>query len=692
MVLNKITVTALVILVGQLAFPGDAFPLPNRLEDAYENVLSKNGIEIGGEINAEYLNSGLSGSARIDTNYANETTQFTSFDLDMHYRPYDFLGARAQFRFYQDWQTFFSTRSRILASRWLSVDGNLANTLGFNAGDFKQKYTPLTLWAPELDLIYEPLIFSRPRAELMEEQFLGGNNRVLQGLNFNMAKRFDLPVSEFRADAIGSRLRRAEFLDPDGRHGYGLSRSDMDRFFLALNSQILVRDNLLLGGSFLSIFDDRDSYELIPYGPVVYNSVYPDGVHDGRSLNGMDSVIARDLRIFGGHGGADIAGFLGVSEVTLEILGEFATSGEFNRYAWRFKKESVDGIPRNVEIEATAPGKDGTALNLELGAGYQPRDGAYGIFLTAHYLRNDASFLNPMAQSPTFIGERVLNTENDFATSQLYSTLDALNNGVYKFSPSRRTASNQHAPFTKTSYNRAVLSPEDLSRVHLDPVLQLALPFGLATPDRAGFKARIRGHWASTLHASMDAVKLEEIEGNPIDGIPTLASFTQIGAGLKLELDKSLGLNLPLDVSASYARNQSTRGSIGTDLGSPDVTADFLMAGCYYRFFRKWALLGGVQQATLESTLRNQETSVPAQQVVHQYSRAETQRHYRGGLEYALGENAYLVVSGGMIDVERTTTHLGSAQTGAETNADPAKNRRTDFSQLLTQLVINVKF
>jgi hypothetical protein len=81
------------------------------MNSAYERILAKNGIEIGGEINAEYFNSGLEGSAVVDTLYSYETTQFTSFDLDMRYRPYNFVGARALLRFHQDWQTFFANRS-----------------------------------------------------------------------------------------------------------------------------------------------------------------------------------------------------------------------------------------------------------------------------------------------------------------------------------------------------------------------------------------------------------------------------------------------------------------------------------------------------------------------------------------------------------------------------------------------------
>ena len=51
----------------------------------------------------------------------------------------------------------------------------------FNIGDFKEKYSPLTLWAPEIDIMYEPGIFARQRQFAMDEMFLGDNYRVLRG-------------------------------------------------------------------------------------------------------------------------------------------------------------------------------------------------------------------------------------------------------------------------------------------------------------------------------------------------------------------------------------------------------------------------------------------------------------------------------------------------------------------------------
>lgn len=691
----KQSAAAVIATAGLLAAAAQAEPLQDRLESAYERILSKNGVEIAGKISAEYLNSSLDGSAVIDTLYSYETTQFTAFDLDMQYRPYDFISARADFRFYQDWQTFFSTRSRILTARWLSVDGNLGNMLGFNVGDFRQKYSPLTVWTPGLDLIYEPLVFSRRRAELMEEQYLDGNDRNLQGVNLNFAKRFESPLTEVRLDGIVSRLRRAEFLDRNGAHGNGQDRSDMDRFFFAANGEGLVMDNLLLGGTFLRTADDRESFEQFIMSEALRNDIGNQDPTllppDGRSLNGRDAVIARDLTVTGAHAGLDAGGFIGSKQLTLDLLVDYAKSSESNKYAWAFTRDTSGKLHAS---EKSAPGLDGSAWHVELGTGWQGSDSAYGVRLTARQLNNEAAFQNPLAQSPSFSPQRILNTENDFAAGALYSTFDALNNGVYKFTPSRRGPTYQQAPFTKSSYDNAILSPEDLAAFSGDAALQLALPFGLATPNRKGTTLRLLGHWQNAVHVTVDAALLEQFEGVDLDSVRAApAKITQMGGGIKVEIGSLLERELPLDVSASFVRGQSKRDRTAKDLANPEITSDLVMAGLYYRFLPKWSLLGGFQQAA--SKLPNGLIASRTDLVGNQFDLDITQHNYRVGVEYALTLSAYLMLSGGVNSYEATRTHMGSlpaTASGAVGPANPALSGSADFSQTVVQALINVKF
>ncbi len=698
MVLSK---AASVFAITALAV--GAQTLTDRLEEPSERILAKHGVDIEGKLQAEYFRSGLDGTAMADTNYSFETSQFTYFDLGMQYRAFDWVTAKADLRFYQDWQTFFATRSRILAARWLSVDGNIANALAFSAGDFHQKYSPLTLWTPELEMTYEPAIFARMRKDLMDEQYLGDNDRALQGLNLNFARRFESAVNEVRLDAVASRVRRGEYLDSNGYQGHKFAKSDMDRFLVGANAEAFVKNNLYVGGSFLTLLDDRASFRQSLNSQDVLDFFHgrkdatgkPLPAAPGWSMNDRDSVVARNLQITSGRAGADIAGFLGNENLVLEFTGEYALSHEDNRFAWHFTPDTTGGF-HYVSTEGAAPGKDGKALMAEMEAGYRRPDSLYAVNLSAVYLNNEAAFLNPLAQSPSFSGARIMNTENDFGNGRLYSAFDALYDGVYKFSPSSRqanaTTAYQQAPISKTSYNNGVLSPEDLKSFTPEPTLQLTLPFGYATPNRTGPVIGLTASWRNTLHASVDAAMLKEITGGTLEGtLLPLASLSRMGGGLLLEAGKLLGTRA-LDVSASFTRNELKRDHSAKDLADPNTTADLAMAGLRWKFLKKWGFLAGFQQAKIskQTLVSEADPAAPATTHVYQYRQDDTQNHVRAGLEYSLTRNAYVLVSGGLISVDRGLKNQGTTANAAGPVA--ARDSQKDFTQTLSQAVIKVGF
>ncbi len=75
---------------------------------------------------------------------------------------------------------------------------------------------------------------------------------------------------------------------------------------------------------------------------------------------------------------------------------------------------------------------------------------------------------------------------------------------------------------------------------------------------------------------------------------------------------------------------------------------------------------------------------------MYQYRQEDTQKHFRAGLEYSLTRNAYVMVSVGLIAVDR-----GLVNFGTKANAEgpvAAKNSQNDFTQTLSQAVIKVEF
>jgi hypothetical protein len=223
--------------------------------------------------------------------------------------------------------------------------------------------------------------------------------------------------------------------------------------------------------------------------------------------------------------------------------------------------------------------------------------------------------------------------------------------------------------------------------------VQLVLPFGNATPNRTGPAARLTAHWRNAVFATVDLARFKEIEGGAVDGVAApLTTFSRMGGGLKVEAAKLLGLALPLDFQASLVRNGAKRDRIAKDLGEPEVKADLLMAGFRWRFLPKWGVLGGFEQAKTSSLLRVIEKGVtdPAKTHVYQYQGEGTQKHYRAGVEYTVTRNAYLLLAGGLIDVDNTFANLGTAENAEGPIA--ARSSVPDFKQALTQAVIRVKF
>lgn len=609
--------------------------------------------DASGAVRSELLSATVSGPSAADTLYATETGNHSVLDLALRFLPVPAakaLMAEAEFRFYQDWRALPSGQGSVAALRRLHAGGKAGSFLTFQAGDFRRRYTPLTLWAPGPELLEEPELFASRRADLLAERQLQLPDRGLQGLDL----RYERPFTEkglgtfltgLRLDGVFTRLRRAEFLDAEGAQGLGLDRSDMDRFWYGAGGGLEVRRHFRLGGGQWRMADDRSTYETFLLGPETRKLVQGDAPNPGTSLNGRDSILSRTLTVTGFDAALDIAGILGKADRIFRLGFDWAGSKETNRRAWEYRVDTLGGVKKNVPVSLPVPGEQGKALRLDFSAGARSATTGSHWRFDAAYLKNDSTFLNPMAQSPAFAPARILNTENDAADGSLYTTFDALYNGVYRFLPSRKSAGHQRAPYQKFAWQGGIWAPEDLASFRPDPTLQLELPFGLATPDRQGFITRLEGSWRGALTAALAGAKLD--------------SFRMVAAGMRLDA-RRLAANLPaltLNGSATF------REAAAPDTTTRALKARLYMAGARWQMASKWALLAGWQQSRLVG---------PA---------TETQGHWRGGLEYAVTRDAYFLLSGGSLSKEATSA--------AAPGAVPAK---ASFRQTLAHALVNARF
>ena len=179
----KRTLTALLSATA-LASATSVFDNQQALEDKVDSINAKRGVEIGGSIRAVVQNSFVDNDQ--DPTGKNimpneERNAIAMADLDFHFRPWENVRANVMLRLGAGMQEYFSSASKTLSVGWVNVEGNVGQSFYWIVGDFRQQYSPLTLFAPGLDVMFEPTIFARKRHMAQKQELIEGNQRNLQG-------------------------------------------------------------------------------------------------------------------------------------------------------------------------------------------------------------------------------------------------------------------------------------------------------------------------------------------------------------------------------------------------------------------------------------------------------------------------------------------------------------------------------
>jgi hypothetical protein len=532
----------------------------------------------------------------------------------------------------------------------------------FSVGDYCARYSPLTLYTPEPTLLYEPYIFSRERRIAMDEVFVGNNDRVLQGANFALDAEVAPLFSEFHYGLSAARLRSNESNIRNGSlvvNKWEVSEG-LTKYFVGNNLDLLFLRGVGLGASWLAIFDHQGTY---------------------RGSDTTADTLAQLTNVVSVRPSVDIGRFLQGTALNLKLGAEAAVSLDDSTWF----KDSV-GVVNNVKQAAFFDTTiRGMAVRIAADAGYAPSN-SWSVGLNAAYLMNDDKFRNELAQSPAFVPGRTMNLENDFPDSlQHYTTFDALYNTVFKFTPIAASNRWAKAPFMKNSWQRTVFNQRELDALRssaLDPSLQLVLPFGDATPNRQGMTARVNGmalNGGVELTALVSQLAEKELRrvpgGTGTVDVPATA-FSETGGGIKVDLSKMVSaFQYPVELSGSLVRSSATNDGVAdTAAHSPewDITSDFITAGLYYKFWKRAALLGGMQLVSSSATV---DTS----------SNDQKQMHWAAGLEWSVAQGIDAVATYGQI---RVTNGKNRSLLKPRWAVPIAK----DFTQDLVDVFLRVRF
>lgn len=588
-----ITLLSIGLIAGASAEKSDKM---DQIQKSIEKITAKAGISIDGEVKSQYLSSTINGNGANDMERKAESNEFTSVDFDIKARPNEMISGRVIFRMHQNWQNFFSDVANPIFTRWISIDGNVKDMFYFHAGDFKDQYSPLTLYSPDLEIMNEPYIFARQREIAMSDVFVGNNDRALQGLNLKFEAEIAPLFDEFRLSLIGSRLRNVDVAVSNGQQVTQLIQaSRMAKYFVGGNLDLTLLKGINLGGTYLYIFDQKNSYRI--------NKDVRSDTRDSAE------VLAQSTSILSLRPGVDITKIIGVDAISFKLNTEFAFSNDDStRFGPDYKKDTtMDLISEKI---------NGSAINLGGQLGISPSD-MWGIKVNGSFIMNSKDYRNDLAQSPSFLGDRIMNTENKGVNDTLYNTFDALYHNVFKFTPSKKQEANRwaKAPYMKNNYSRSILTQDEMAALMdvYDPALQLVMPFGPATANRVGINANVNvsllknGIVADVIYANLKE-KEEYIGGilwkNEIDNksfkidsaiVYPKAEFSQLGAGLKFDFSKMIpAIKYPFELSGSYMLSTLNIPEVDS-VSENSIKSGFINLGLYYRFYKRAALLGGYQ-------------------------------------------------------------------------------------------------
>jgi hypothetical protein len=707
-----------------------------KLDAKVDSINAKRGVEIGGKIRAiaqaSYFDTdndptGINKMPDVERN------EMANADIDFHFRPYEFVRANVMLRFGAGMQEYFSSASKTMSVGWINVEGNIGNSFYWVVGDFREQYTPLTLFNPGVEILYEPTIFARKRHMAESQELLEGNQRNLQGANLQFRHSFGSSLGELRAEALAARLNRTSVLDLSGAEGNILPNdtiagsslaSNMDKWLVAANFELLpLNKNLLVGVTPMYIFDNEDSYS--------YTYRHPDNDlsadYELTSINPYDTDPQKTV-IVSGRVGGDVAGFLGSKNLVLDLVAEYAySSDEIFTHTETPAVDAATGLPLTDESGevlytdvANSEKLNGSALLVNLNLGYKTAD-SWGALLGVDVVRNDSNWFNNVAQSPKFFARRILNSDKDGNTikygvnSPLYSTFDALYNYAPKYAPATTTLKTDDggirdgqsesyniAPFNKSSWKSNVYGRSQLALIESlsDPAVQLSLPNGLATSNRQGARANLTLNWKD--YAEVQGLFSTFSQVSPLIGFKE-ASYLEFGGGAKVDVFKMLGFQKPLELSGSYKHSErkvdtDNWASLGLVDGTAELKSDFINAGLYVQYLPRLGFTAGLQYINTEyNTFDGLISGLVAPKTTSK------QMQWMVGLDYSLANNAWLSVNYGIISVtnEYNTASLVAAGSsdGAynlpsyyDVSTDVTGKFKHEFTQSIIEASINVEF
>ena len=640
------------------------------------------GLKINGTAKAGVLASFASSDQFADNSPTQENQAFTDVNLRLTARPSSETMIDVQLRLHKDWQSAYDENNNPVIGHWFSYDGTILNKhVDFNLGYMRVGYTPLTINTPQTEVLQEPEIFAEKRREALAQRNLDTTSRrLLHGLNVAYQSGSVGAVDNITAQLSGALVRNTAKKADQLFFDFDFS----DRYLLGARAGVEAY-GAHVGLNYVNAFDRKQTRR-------------------SKDLDDLDTIYYEKNQVFSADIAFDSKKVLPQLPITFGLNGEFAMSNwkvdrdytyngkkvsyrvgqasDASGKQFAYVKSSLEADPHYVNEEYLD--LDGKSFYADVFAKGNISDVDFKV--SAGYFQTDSNFWSEMASSPVYQGrstilnagalysdssyaDLILGTFGASSLENLYfsvynsTTLQAGNlmttgkkNILSEFgsleSPNlfyRLDNNYKNGHFYRNGYTSNIAKKRELDPLTvLDPSVGLALPLGMATPDRKGITAKADVNWADKVffNARVNLVTQGNLpsfdaEGNPI----TIENkFTEFAVGLGVDAGALAGLDRKILVQGSFS-NGSEDSYLNRKVNRivAGVTADVWGPISVLAGFQMYEKKFGDNGYTVASTDEN--GAIIAAAAVTKVS----EQLIMGGVRVKLAPISYLTVQYGML-------------------------------------------
>ena len=543
----------------------------NQLDSLDASIL---GLRVNGTAKAGFLSSTVDSDQLMDPSTSRENQAHSDVNLVLQARPSSETAVRVELRLHKEWQSAYTEGVNPVVGHWFSYDGLILNKhLAFNLGYMRVAYTPLTIHLNQPTVLQEPLIFAERRVEALEQRNLDtSHQRLMTGLHADYQSGAVGPLSNIRVMATGARMRNAP--KKSDQIFFDFDRSDR---YMGATSVALSAYGFDVSGNYVRTFDRELSTRSRPINDSVYyenNRVRSLGL--GFNTKELFSDWPVELGLQGEYALSDWA--LSEDRYVKKVsyiydLVTFTTPNDLGGFDNSAHINKVESTQNELEGRELAYDK-GSSVWLQPSARFE--SSALNVDFKGQYLYNSKDFWSEQAASPTYWGNSgILNTSSDYnapvAMVNLFRSgnLENLYFTVYESNPftsqnligstsnsidgeatenGRGALYNNYkgAHFYRNGYTAQTMErlEADVYASSLDPSVNLAMPFGFATPNRKGFSTQLDLSWNHALAFNVRAAQFQQNAGNN--------EYSQLALGAKFDVAELLSWNFPLNFQGSF--------------------------------------------------------------------------------------------------------------------------------------------